>query len=78
MSHHTEICLVSSVLGLICFGLAGLSYWVGEALATPKHVRDITRADRPFWFWFFVVLYTVIGILFLYGGIHGLIHGRVQ
>jgi len=78
MSHHTEICLAAFVLGLICLGLAGLSYWVGEALATPKHVWGITREDRPFWFWFFLVLYAVIGILFLYGSINGLIHGRVQ
>ncbi len=78
MSHHTEICLVSFVLGLICFGLAGLSYRVGEALVTPRHVPDLTREDRPFWFWFLVVLYAVIGILFLYGSINGLIHGHVQ
>ena len=75
MSHHVEVCLVSFVLGLVCFGLAGLSYWVGEALVTPKHVWDITREDRPFWFWFFLVLYAVIGILFLYGGVDGLVRG---
>jgi len=75
MSHHTEICLVSFVLGLICFGLAGLSYWVGEALVTPRHVPDLTRADRPFWFWFLVVLYVLVGSLFLYGAIDGLTRG---
>ena len=78
MSHHTEICLVSLGLSLICFGLAGLSYWVKEALIPLRHVSGVTREDYPFWFWFFLVLYAVIGILFLYGGIHGLIHGHVQ
>jgi hypothetical protein len=78
MSHHTEICLVSFVLGLICFGLAGLSYWVGEALVTPRRVWGITREDYPFWFWFFVVLDGVVGLLFLYGAIDGLMRGSVQ
>jgi hypothetical protein len=78
MGHHVEVCLVSLVLGLICFGLAGLSYWVGEALVTPRHVWGITREDYPFWFWFFVVLYVIVGLLFVYGGVDGLIHDQVQ
>ncbi len=78
MIHHTKICLIALLLGLIPLVVAGLSYWVGEALATPRHVRDITREDRPFWFWFFVVLYVIIGSLFLYGGIRGLIHGSME
>ncbi len=44
MTHHTKICLIALLLGLIPLGVAGLSYWVGEALATPPRAPRI--ADR--------------------------------
>jgi hypothetical protein len=76
MIHDTKVCLVALGIGLLCLGLAGLSYWAGEALATPRHVCHVTREDHPFWFWFFVILYVIVGILFLYGGTDGLLQGR--
>jgi hypothetical protein len=75
MVDHITACLVALLIGLIAFVLAGLSYWFEEALLTPGHVRDITREGHPFWFWCAVVVYIVIGILFIYGGVDGLIHG---
>jgi hypothetical protein len=66
--------------GVVGFGwaVAGLSCWAGEALITPRGVHGITREDCPFWYWFFVILYVTVGILFLYGGIDGLIHGNMS
>jgi len=38
----------------------------------------VTRKDYPFWFWFVIGAYVVVGALSIYGGIDGLIHGSVS
>ena len=76
MTDYKKVCLVALLLGLVPLALAGLSLWLGEALVFIRHLHvDITREEYPFWFWFFIVLYVVVGILFIYGGLDGLIQG---
>jgi len=80
MVGHTIACWVALLLGTIALGLAGLSYWLGEAMVFVRGLprKGVTREDYPFWFWFVVVVYVVVGVLFIYGGIDGFIHGGVS
>lgn len=80
MVDHTTACLVALLLGLIALGLAGLSCWLGEAMIFFRGLPSdgVTRKDYPFWFWFVIGAYVVVGALSIYGGIDGLIHGSVS
>ncbi len=77
MSDHTRICCVAVLLGLIPLGLAGLQIWLKEVIVPVGRTWIIQREEYPFWFWFIVGLYIAAGILFIYGGIDGLIRGSV-
>ncbi len=77
MTDYTRNCLVALLLGLIPLGLAGVQLWLKEVIVPIRRTHIIRREDYPFWFWFFIVLYVSVGILFIYGGIDGLIRGSV-
>jgi hypothetical protein len=77
MTDLTRICCVALLLGLILLGLAGLQLWLKEAIVPIRKTCVVHREDSPFWFWSVIGLYIIVGILFIYGGIDGLIHGPV-
>ena len=81
MVSHTTACVVALLIGVIAFALTVVSIWLGEAFVFFRNLLtgwtiEVTREDNPFWFWSSIIVYVIVGILFIYGGIDGLVHGN--